>query len=178
LMRSRYGLWLISLVSFIEAATPIPLLTDPFMIAGIMLNRSRVFLIVAITTISSVLGGVAAYMTAAFALNLLMQYMTPEMQTVFAQIAERKGEGTFMLTMIGAVTPIPYTTTAYVVATLQGSLLLFFIASIIGRGVRYSIVGVLVYQFGPTAIKYARRWIGWISVILIALGLLYLWINM
>ena len=76
---------------------------------------------------------------------------------------------TFVLTIMGAVTPIPYTIVAWVVAVLNGSLLVFIAASIVGRGLRYIIVGYSVYRFGPLAISYAKRYLGLVSIIVLIL---------
>jgi membrane protein YqaA with SNARE-associated domain len=171
LMESRSGLWVVALSSFVESATPLPILTDPFMIAAIVLNRARMPLIVLVTTLSSVAGGVAAYLTATFALDLILTWMTPEMNLAFQNLIARYSDGTVLFTIVGAITPIPYTTTAYAVAALKGNLAIFIAASLFGRGMRFSIVGTLAYYFGPAAVTYARRWIGIISIgLLIALG--------
>ena len=79
ILQSKFGLWLIALISFVESALPLPLITDPFLIAGVLLDRSRSFLIVFITIVASVIGGLCAYVSALLFLEVLMQFMTPAM---------------------------------------------------------------------------------------------------
>lgn len=174
MMQSRSGMWFLAFASFVESATPFPMLTDPFLIAALLLNRKRAALVVFVTTVSSVVGGIFAYYTAFFFFELLTQFMTPEMHASFDELLQMQGLGTFVLTLAGAMTPIPYTSTAYVIAAMKGNILVFIIASLIGRGIRYSAVGVLIFYFGPTAIKYAKRSVLITSIVVAVLAALYL----
>lgn len=178
-MKSKRGLWIIGFVSFVESATPFPVLTDPFLIAGIILNRHKTILIILIATVTSVLGGIFAYYTAAFFLDFIMQWFTPDMTHTFNQLtAKQEDSGTFLMTLLGSSTPIPYTSTAYVVAFMKGNIGIFVLASIIGRGFRYTVVGTIVYYFGPTAIKYAKRSIAIFTIMLLLLAGAYIWTRM
>ena len=86
--------------------------------------------------------------------------------------------GTFMLTLVGAMTPVPYTIVAWVVAVIKGGLPAFVAASAIGRGARYIIVGYCTYHFGQLAIDYARRYVGLTSILVFILAGLYIWFKM
>ncbi len=174
MMQSRSGMWFLAFASFIESATPFPILTDPFLVAALLLNPNKKVLVVFITTISSVVGGVAAYFTAYFFFELLSQLMTAEMHATLDELLQMQDLGTFVLTLAGAFTPIPYTSTAYVIGVLKGNIFAFIAASIIGRSVRYSAVGVIIHFFGPTALKYAKRSLLITSLVLLVLGSLYL----
>jgi len=175
ILQSKLGLWLIALISFFESALPIPLITDPFLIAGVLLNRQKTVLIVFITTVSSVIGGLVAYFSALLFLEVLMQFVSTGMADEFNTLVNGAHTNTFVITTLGAITPIPYTLVAWLIAALQGSVAMFLIASIAGRGLRYSVVGYSVYRFGPAASQYARRYIGLISIIVFILVGLYIW---
>jgi len=179
LMRSRSGLWLISAISFFEAALPLPLVTDPFLVGAVLADRVRVVRIVLATTIASVLGGVFAYYSAALFIEVIFKLLTPNMVDQFnSLIATNSGVSTFALTMAGAVTPVPYTMACWVVGVLKGNILVFIVASIIGRGARYVIVGYSVYKFGPLAISYAKRYLGIASIVTLVLVGLFVWHKM
>jgi membrane protein YqaA with SNARE-associated domain len=178
ILQSKLGLWLIALISFIESALPVPLITDPFLIAGVLLNRQKTVLIVFITTVASVMGGLFAYVSALLFLEILMQFLTVDMVNEFNSLVNNAEKNTFVITILGAITPIPYTLVAWMVAALQGSVLVFLLASIIGRTLRYSIVGYSVYRFGPSASQYARRYIGLISIAVFIFVGLYIWYHM
>ena len=178
ILQSRLGLWLIAVISFLESALPIPLITDPFLIAGVLLNRKKAVLIVVMTTVASVIGGLFAYVSAVLFLEVLMQFMTTGMISEFNSLVNGAHTNTFVITILGAITPIPYTLVAWLFATLQGSLLMFLLASIVGRSLRYAVVGYSVYRFGPAASQYARRYIGLISIVTFILVGLYIWHKM
>lgn len=173
LMGSKSGLWLVGIVSFIESLLPIPIITDPFMVACILANRSRAALVVFITLVTSVLGGVFAFIMARYFFGLLESMMTSGMFEQFQSLIAMDSSNTLLATLVGAVTPIPYTITAWVVAVGEGSLLLFIAASIIGRGFRYGVVGLCTYWFGPRALTYARRSLGVTTVLVLVLVVLY-----
>jgi membrane protein YqaA with SNARE-associated domain len=178
ILQSKLGLWLIALISFIESALPVPLITDPFLIAGVLLNRQKAVLVVFITVVSSILGGLFAYVSALLFLEVLMQFMSPVMVEEFNSLVSDANTNTFVITILGAITPIPYTIVAWVIAALQGSIVTFLIASIIGRTFRYSIVGYSVYRFGPAASQYARRYIGFTSIVIFILVGILVWYKM
>lgn len=177
-LQARSGVRVLSLISFFESALPLPILTDPFLIAAIMADRQNAFRLVVATTVTSVLGGVCAYFGALFFFETLSSWMSPEVMQEFNELVDTNTSSTFVLTIVGAVTPIPYTIVAWVVAVLKGSPLAFIIASVVGRGGRYAIVGYCVYRFGPLAITYAKRYIGLTSVIVLILAGLFFWLKM
>lgn len=173
-VRGPLSIVTVSIISFVESALPIPLVTDPFMIAAILLRRSQALWIVLATIVSSVLGGVVAYLFVFFFLDVAVGLMTPAMQREFASLANMES-GTLILTLLGAITPVPYTLTAFAVATIKGSLLVFIVGSLFGRGIRYAVVGYCAYRFGPLAVKYAKRYIGWTSLLLVVAIAFFLW---
>jgi membrane protein YqaA with SNARE-associated domain len=178
LMASHKGLWLVAVISFVESATPIPVVTDPFMMAAILLNRASYLRIILITSFASVLGGVAAYYTAYYFVDFLLQFFSPDAAFEIARTAANTQENTFVLTLIGAFTPVPYTFTAWAVGVLQGGIVPFIAASVLGRGGRYLIGGWLTYRFGQQAVSRAKRSIGITSIILLVLAAVFVWYKM
>lgn len=179
LMESRSGVWLIGLISFVESALPIPIITDPFMVAGILANRSKAGLIVLVTLITSIAGGVAAYFMARYSFDLLNTMMTVGMQAQFERlVTSMDTSNTLVVTLIGAITPVPYTMTAWVVGIAQGSMIWFLAGSFLGRGFRYAVVGLCTYWFGPRALTYARRSLGATTVVVFGLVGLYIWLKL
>ncbi len=173
MLQSRGGVWFIAVVSFVESALPIPILTDPFLVAGILLNRKKVVEITVVTILFSVLGGIFAYFSALLFLETILAFMPASLVSQFNEMVSNTQANTFVLTILGAITPVPYTLVAWAVAVLQGSLFVFIVASVLGRSVRYCIVSYCVYKFGPTAMRYARRYIGLTSLIVVLLGVAY-----
>ena len=67
-----------------------------------------------------------AYVTAAFMIDLVLNLLSPESITVFNQMIENYRNDTFILALLGALTPIPFTLTALVAGTIKGNLVLFY----------------------------------------------------
>ena len=175
ILRSRSGTIIIASVSFAESALPVPLLTDPFLAAAILADRSKVVRLVLITTIASAMGGIFAYFSAAWFFESLSQLVTSGALEEFQNMVDSNESNTFVLTLVGAITPIPYTLVAWVAAVVKGSILAFIFASVLGRGFRYSVVGYCTYKFGPLAVSYAKRYLGLSSVLIFVLVALYIW---
>ncbi len=177
MMRTGHGVSILAGISFVESFLPLPILTEPFLVAAILLDRVRVKTMVIVTTISSVVGGTAAYLLAAHFKEFLFSLISPEMAETLNSLLVA-GQDTFILTIIGAFTPIPYTIVAWAVALSGGNLLIFIIASIVGRSIRYTIVGWCTYVFGPAALRYAQRSIFVTSIVIFVLVAIYIWLKM
>jgi len=164
LVKSKYGLWILGLISFVESALVVPIITDPFLIIYILANRSRVISGVIVTVLSSVVGGTAAYLVAYFFQSVVLFFIGDGHASEFYPLAERFREETFVLTILGAITPIPYTLVAMAAGFVKGNLFMFILASIIGRAIRYGIVGYITYRFGQQAIVHLRKHLIIISI--------------
>ena len=157
-MQSPYGLWGIALISFVESALVLPIITDPFLVVYILANRTKTVQGIVVTTTASVVGGVVAYvMAVAFFEFIASYYLTGSNETLFYEIASDFRDNTLILTLLGALTPIPYTLVALVVGFVKGSLLVFIVGSVLGRGFRYAVVGYFTYRFGEGALRFARQ---------------------
>jgi len=177
LIDSRFGLWFLGLLSFVESALVIPIVTDPFMVAYIMVHRTRAMVAVLVTTLSSVFGGFVAYVTAAFMIDL-MQKLSPGTIAAFNQMIENYRDDTFILGLLGALTPIPFTITALVAGTIKGNLIFFLLGAFVGRLLRYGVVGYLTYRFGERVLGLARKNIVFSSIVTIILIAIYTWYKM
>ncbi len=173
LIKSRYGLWFLGLLSFVESTLLIPLITDPFMVAYILVHRSRTFTAVVVTIATSVLGALVAYITAAFFMDLIMVYLSAGTIQTFNSIVESFRNETFALAFLGAVTPIPFTLAALAAGMIKGNLLLFLAGALIGRTVRYGVVGYLTYRFGDQAVKLVKKNIVVLSILSVVLVGIY-----
>lgn len=158
LLRSRYGLWALGAISFAESALVVPIVTDPFMVAYILANRTKVVSGVFVTVVASILGGVFAYAVAFWFFEFLSaQYLHGQFGQQFREIAAEFQRGTFIMAIIGAVTPVPYTTVALAAGFVKGNIFAFILGSILGRGVRFGVVGWLTHKYGHRALEIARR---------------------
>lgn len=174
ILRSRFGLWAVAGVSFIESALLIPVVTDPFLVAYILANKTAVFRAAIVTTFASLLGGLFAYAIAfLFYEFIATQYLTGSVGEQFYEIVDEFKQGVFWVTLAGAVTPIPYTLVAFGAGFMKANPLVFIAATLIGRGGRYMLVSYLTYRFGDRALAIARRHLLLVSAILFLTAAIY-----
>lgn len=140
--------WL-SFFSFIEAIFfPIPpdLLLIPILIA----RKERWIYYASLTTITSILGGVAGYFIGMFLFDTVggpiitlyaLEAQVEKVGTLFAQNA-------FLAIFISAFTPIPYKVFTLSAGFFNISFPIFIIASLIGRALRFFTVAFFAQRFG------------------------------
>lgn len=178
LINSRFGLWFLGLLSFVESALIVPIITDPFMVAYILVHRARTTAAILVTTVTSVFGGFVAYVTATFMIDLVFGFLSPSSLETFNQMIENYRDDTFILAILGALTPIPFTLTALVAGAIKGNLFLFLVGAFLGRIIRYGIVGYLTYRFGQSTLSLARRNVFITTIIGVIFLALYIWHKM
>ncbi len=157
ILRSRYGLYGLGLISYVESVLPIPILTDPFLVVYILANRKKTILAVAVSTFTSVIGGVTAYYLGYLFSDMFLPLLRGEMLTQFNSLAVQVQNETFILTMLGALTPVPYTGVAVAAGFVHGNLAAFVAASLVARVLRYGLVGYLTYSFGAQCMTILKE---------------------
>ncbi len=178
LLSTRYNLSILGVISFAESALPIPIITDPFMVAYIMVERGKVIRGVLVTTITSVIGGLAAFLVALFFSDTVLRFASPGTVAQFNALVNTYAESASLLGFLGALTPIPFTLAAVVAGTLHANVFLFILGSFVGRLIRYGITGYLTYRYGEAALAIAKRHALAISGLAILLVILYLYITL
>ena len=164
------ALWALAIVAFIESSVfPIP--PDVLMIPMILAAPRRAFVIAAVATVSSVLGGAFGYWigSALFdtvGLPVLEFYGKTGNFEVFSQTYNEWGA---WAVLIAGVTPFPYK----VVTILSGStglnLTVFLIASVVARGLRFFIVAGLLWKFGAPIRDFIEKRLGAVFTVFIVL---------
>lgn len=170
LLRSRYGLWALGAVSFFESALPVPIITDPFLVAYILASKQKAVAGLIVTTLTSLLGGIFAYVLAyAFYEAVAAQYLVGHIGEQFAAIATEFQYGTFYITLLGAITPVPYTLVALAAGFVQANFVVFIVATLAGRLFRYGALTWLTYRFGEQALAIAKRQLLLVTLVCFAL---------
>lgn len=165
--------WL-SALSFSESSFfPIP--PDILLIAIILSRKvSRWFYYAALTTVFSVLGGIAGYAIGYLFFDLFGQgiiafYGLEEKMTIVQKLFS---DNAFMAIFLAAFTPIPYKVFTIAAGVFSINLFPFVIASILGRGIRFFIVGYLAYLFGEGIRAVLYKYFNIISLVIAALVVL------
>ncbi len=157
-INKNINVYTLTLISFLESFLPLPILTDPFLLAGVAVKRHKAFILTTVTTIASVAGGLFAYLSATFFWSFLSQYLPSSYLLQFNELLANDTTNTFLLAMVGALTPVPYTFSAWAVALTHGNLVVFLLTSFFARGLRYGILGYLTYRLGPLMIDYFHKY--------------------
>jgi len=174
LSRHRQAPWWLGVLSFAESSFfPIP--PDVMLAPMALARRSRAFWFALITTVASVLGGVAGYFIGAWFFEPLAQplidfYHAGEKFEAMKVWFQDKG---IWVVLLAGFTPIPYKIFTIAAGALSMAFAPFVLASIVGRGARFFLVAALVYFGGPKFEQGLRRYIdiiGWAVVALVVAG--------
>ncbi len=157
LLRSRYGLYGLGLISYAESVLPIPILTDPFLVVYILANRKKAILAIIVATLTSLAGGVTAYYLGYLFADMFLPLLGPETLEQFNALAVRVHDETFILTILGALTPVPYTGVAVAAGFVHGNFMAFVAGSLLARILRYGLVGYLTYYFGAQCMNILKK---------------------
>jgi membrane protein YqaA with SNARE-associated domain len=157
-LQTKNAAWAIIIGSFLESALITPFIIDPLVVAYILADKSRVVFAVIITALSSVAGGVAAYLMAHwFFEHTIMLMLSPETLLAIEPYTARMKEEAFLMSFIGALTPVPYTFVSLAAGMVDAGLVAFTIACVIGRTMRYAVLGWLTYYYGERALALMQR---------------------
>jgi membrane protein YqaA with SNARE-associated domain len=153
------ALWVMAAVSFIESSVfPIP--PDVMLIPMVLAAPSKAWRIALVCTVSSVLGGLLGYVIGYFAFEALGRPLldfygyTGE----FAQFRDWYNEWGAWAVFIAGLTPFPYKVITILSGLTGLDLLVFTVASILARGLRFYLVAALLWWFGePIRIFIEKR---------------------
>ena len=158
LAEHRFATPILGFVSFIESSVfPVP--PDALLIPMCLAKPQKWFFYALVTTITSVLGGLLGY---AIGYYLFTEIGAPALDAlgklhlmeVFRGYYDEYGS----LIVFGAgLTPFPYKVITIASGSLELSLAVFTIASILARGIRFFLVAFLVAYFGPPAVSWIKK---------------------
>ncbi len=146
----RHATPALALVSFAESSFfPIP--PDIMLIPMVLAARARAYIIAAVCTLSSVLGGVAGYAIGFFLYEsvgrpLLAFYGYTER---FADFQRQYNEWGLLIVLAAGLTPLPYKVFTIASGVTGLGLLPFVAGSLISRGLRFYAVAFLLRRYGP-----------------------------
>jgi membrane protein YqaA with SNARE-associated domain len=164
------ALWALALVAFVESSVfPIP--PDVLMIAMIIAAPSRAFLIAAVATTASVLGGLLGYAIGAFAFETVGFPALSALGKGPAVEAfnERFNDYGFWSVLIAGLTPFPYKVITIMSGWTSLPLATFVVTSIIARGLRFFIVAALLWKFGAPIRDFIEQRLGLMFTLFVVL---------
>ena len=162
-------------MSFAESSFfPIP---PDVMLAPMVLAKPPAWVrLAAITTLFSVLGGIAGYLIGVFALELVQPWLDNHADK-YELVKQWVSEYGIWVVFIAGFSPVPFKLFTITAGALAMPLLPFVLTSIVGRGARFFLVAGLIAWGGERLENTIHRyveWFGWAMVVVVGAGLFYL----
>lgn len=164
-------------LAFAEASFfPIP--PDVLLISMCLSRPARALRYAAICTAGSVIGGVAGYGIGKGLWHLVESFFfryfavfsfTPEN---FDKVKQLYQTNAFWAVFTSGFTPIPYKVFTIAAGVFEVSLVVFILASLLGRASRFFLVAGLLRWMGPKVLPLIERYLGWLTLAFVALLIL------
>ncbi len=164
------ALWALAAVSFIESSVfPIP--PDVMLIPMVLAARDRAWRIAAVCTVSSVIGGMLGYAIGYAAFETVGRPML-DFYGYAPKFDEFRGMyndwGAWAVFMAG-VTPFPYKVITILSGVTGLDIVVFTIASVLARGLRFFLVAGLLWYFGDPIRRFIEKYLNWLAVAFVVL---------
>jgi membrane protein YqaA with SNARE-associated domain len=162
----RHAVTALMLIAFVESSVfPIP--PDAMLIPMIMAAREKAWKLAALCTIASVAGGIAGYglgyfLFEAIARQILEFYGYIEQFEAFRLNYNEWGG---WIVFIFGVTPFPYKVITLASGATELNPLVFMVASVLSRGLRFFVVAALIWYFGPPIRSFIERRLGLVFLV-------------
>lgn len=144
----------LSFLSFLEASI-FPLPVDPLLLAMGFSKPKKSFHYAFLTTLFSVAGAVAGYFIGVYAWSALSPFFFKFLfsEAAFLKVTSHmQGDGaTFVSLFVAGFSPIPFKIFTISGGVVAAPLVPFVSACILSRGLRYFILGGVIYYMGPKA---------------------------
>ena len=178
----RHAVWALFFIALIESSfflVPPDVLLIPIILAA----RNRAWLLAAICTLGSVIGGILGYGIGMFAFDAIGRPIL-DMYHALAKFEEMRGlynEHGALIVFSAGFSPIPYKVFTIASGVADMNILTFTVASIVGRGARFFLVAFLLWKFGEPIKAFIERYLAQLTfafVILLVAGFVALKILM
>ncbi|HSR69931.1 MAG TPA: YqaA family protein [Acidobacteriota bacterium] len=163
---SPYGTWALFAIAVAESSFfPIP--PDVLLIALAVGAPRRALFFALVTTAGSVLGAGIGYWIGYQFFELLGRPIVEfyQMEEQFQSVQQLYRDYDAMAVGIAGFTPIPYKVFTLAAGVFQLNLPIFFLASLISRGLRFFLIGLLILYFGPHIQRFIDRYFNLLAVL-------------
>lgn len=161
--------WLFA-IAFIESSFfPIP--PDVMLIPMILAAPKKAWSIAGVATMGSVIGAYLGYAIGFYFFQLIAEpllnfYGYLEKFNSFKDLYNQYGA---WIVFGAGITPFPYKITTIASGVVHMNLIVFTIASIIARGMRFFLVAWLLKKYGETMREFIEKNLGWLSILFLLL---------
>jgi len=164
-------LFFLSMLESIIIPIPLELILIPFMLA----ERDRVWLIASVTLAGCLVGATIGYVAGLFLFDSVGQWFIDlfDYQQQYDAFAAQFGAQGFWAIVAVGVTPVPFQVAMLTAGATGYPYLLFMVASLFARGIRYYGLALLVVWLGEPALRlwqnHAKQ-VGVALLLVLALG--------
>ena len=157
--KSIYARITLYFLSFIEAIFfPIPV--DPLLAILVLNNKEKYIELTIFCTLASVIGGIAGW--------LLGYFIGEEIEELFTIIPWIRNDSFnavkiafddhgILIIFLGAFTPLPFKIISVTSGIFHINIIIFFVMSLVGRGLRFFLVSLIVKNFGDKGIYLLKN---------------------
>lgn len=165
-----HAVWALAAVSFVESSVfPIP--PDVLLIPMVLAARPRAWWIAFVCTVASVLGGALGYAIGYGAFEAVGRPLL-ELYGYAAKFEEFRGlynEWGAWAVFIAGVTPFPYKVITILSGLTGLDFVVFMVASVLARGLRFFFVAGLLWYFGDPIRAFIEKYLNILAVAFIVL---------
>lgn len=164
-------------VSFAEASFfPIPV--DVMLLPMAAIRPDKAMRAALITTIFSVLGGIAGYGIGMFLMDSIGKPLLDfyGYGAKLAHFQEQYQKWGVLIIFIKGLTPIPFKLVTIASGMAHFNFLYFVLASIVTRGARFFLVAWLAKKFGPSIEPFIEKQLYWVTGALAVIIILGFWV--
>ena len=172
---SKWSVPALFILAFMESSFfPIP--PDVLMIAMALSKSERALWYATVCMIGSVLGALFGYVIGFYFWQAVgdyfFLYIPGFTRELFAQVTKLYQDNSAFIVFTSAFTPIPYKVFTITAGVSKVDLLPFVIASILGRGGRFYLVGLLFKFFGPKVKVFIDKYLNILTILLVVIYIL------
>jgi membrane protein YqaA with SNARE-associated domain len=158
--QGRYGEAVLTVIAFTESSVFI-VPPDVVIIAMILSGVRGWKRIAALTTFASVLGGVVGYGIGYLLLESVGKWIIDlySLEEEVMRLGDVFNENAFVSIFIAAFTPIPYKAFTISAGIFKIDLVIFILASLMGRGLRFFGVSYVVFRWGTQTLRLLEKYL-------------------
>jgi len=169
LSETRYALWALAVVSFIESSVfPVP--PHPLLMMMVLARPDRWLLIAGVCSAASVLGGMAGYGLGAFLFDQVAQPILEFYGKLdqFDEMSAKFNEYGAWAVLVAGLTPFPYKVITIFSGATGLDFMVFTIASVVARTSIFTLIAALLWKFGPPIRGFIEERLGLVTSIAVA----------
>lgn len=170
LSKDKGALYWLFIISFIESSFfPIP--PDIMLIPMVLASPQKAWKLAGIATAGSVIGAYLGYIIGIYFFQLIAEplldfYGYLEKFESFKNLYNEYGA---WIVFGAGITPFPYKIITIASGVVHMNLIIFTVASVIARGMRFFLVAWLLKAYGEKMREFIEKNLGWLSVVFLLL---------